>query len=234
MKTSLKGLHPDLLASVVTHAMFGTMIDHPLLRDRNMELQWPDKASRVDRANRCYEEKKTLLEAARVSNDWTTFIDLHERPYRFEALCDVREILGWDFSDLWPVARYVWADSENIFQNLDEWTNIWATTCHRKHLAMRPSDRVALRKMPDLISVFRGVSKKKHVTGISWTTDRAQAEWFARRYASTSPLVASGLVRKSDVIAYFNERKENEIVVLPKDVISIEIVKLSQTGVVKE
>ena len=41
-------------------------------------------------------------------------------------------------------------------------------------------------------------------------------EWFARRYAyQGQPMLAKMEVNKSDVLAYFNGRKESEIVLHP-------------------
>ena len=57
--------------------------------------------------------------------------------------------------------------------------------------------------------------------GWSWTTEKAKAEWFARRFAAldrVKPKVITGIVAKNDVIAYFGRRKEAEVVCRPKAV----------------
>ena len=51
--------------------------------------------------------------------------------------------------------------------------------------------------------------------------DKAKAEWFARRFAGgegRTPLLVEGTVSKKDVLAYFSNRGESEIVAFPEDV----------------
>jgi hypothetical protein len=55
-------------------------------------------------------------------------------------------------------------------------------------------------------------------TGLSWTTDREKAVWFARRFPGPEPRVLTGRTRRGNVIAYFAGRQEAEVIVLPEDV----------------
>ncbi len=52
---------------------------------------------------------------------------------------------------------------------------------------------------------------------MSWTLDRNKAVWFAQRYSVLTelgaPKLAEATVRKRDILAYFNGRKEKEVVV---------------------
>lgn len=70
--------------------------------------------------------------------------------------------------------------------------------------------------LPDTIDVFRGVlsfSSQKSNNGISWTTDRDLACWFAMRFPIwPNPAVLKATVSRSDIIFYSNARAENEIV----------------------
>jgi len=54
--------------------------------------------------------------------------------------------------------------------------------------------------------------------GMSWTLDPDKARWFADRGVHLDlgyPVVLEATVLKEDVFAYYNERKERELVVRP-------------------
>ena len=74
-------------------------------------------------------------------------------------------------------------------------------------------------KLPEVVTVFRGSTHKKGKKGFSWTTDREKAVWFAKRFNRDGiGYVVEGTVAKANVIAYFNRRREAEIVTLPEHV----------------
>jgi hypothetical protein len=53
-----------------------------------------------------------FVDQARASGDWCTYIWLHERPYRVEALQDIAfNLRGREY---WEMVSHVWSDSENI------------------------------------------------------------------------------------------------------------------------
>ena len=57
--------------------------------------------------------------------------------------------------------------------------------------------------------------------GLSWTQDREQAIWFAKRFHAVHGergKVIEGICKKADVLAYFAGRDEQEIVVDPEKV----------------
>lgn len=73
--------------------------------------------------------------------------------------------------------------------------------------------------MPAMISVWRGTHNRDVEDaryGLSWTTNRDCAAWFAMRWASTSrwadPLVLRSDILTDAVIFSSNERNENEVV----------------------
>jgi hypothetical protein len=78
------------------------------------------------------------------------------------------------------------------------------------------------------------------VRGLSWTSRKKQAEFFAgyacggrREFvtgeAGTEPFVVSAVCRKSDVLAFFTERQESEIVLDPDCLRSVTILKDGRT-----
>jgi hypothetical protein len=69
--------------------------------------------------------------------------------------------------------------------------------------------------------VYRGFIGQRG-KGLSWTTDREKAVWFAERFACLEelgrPRLVSGHAVKKDVLAYFTRREEAEIVIDPTKV----------------
>jgi hypothetical protein len=92
---------------------------------------------------------------------------------------------------------------------------------------MNDAERAALAAMPDTIEIWRGCGHPAGVHGMSWTVNREKAIWFShyaggpRRTGMNdkhSPLVVHGFCPKAEVLAYFEARKESEIVVNPKHI----------------
>jgi len=72
-------------------------------------------------------------------------------------------------------------------------------------------------ELPATLQVWRGTSGmlvNQAKKGLSWTTDRDMACWFAMRYANRfdRPLVLSTVVFKESIFHYDNSRGESEIV----------------------
>ena len=79
---------------------------------------------------------------------------------------------------------------------------------------MSADNRVFFDSLPNNVTIYRGASRE-FALGISWTTDIAKADWFARRFEEDTAAVFSGTVCKRDVWAVFTDRKENEILCDP-------------------
>jgi hypothetical protein len=59
---------------------------------------------------------------------------LHEPPYRLDAFMDIAGRLS--NKNFWVLLAGVWTDSENIWQNPENWRAIWNTQRPGKHFAM--------------------------------------------------------------------------------------------------
>jgi hypothetical protein len=83
---------------------------------------------------------------------------------------------------------------------------------------MEPEDRKWLASLPERVTVYRGQAAGRRA-GISWSTDRAVGGRFARRSAwSGEPVLLTGRIRRSDVIAAFTGRNESEVLAFPRHV----------------
>jgi hypothetical protein len=63
------------------------------------------------------------------------------------------------------------------------------------------------------ITIYRGV-RVNNYRGLSWTTDKNVAEWFAKRFGNNGDkcFVFTGIITKKNIIDIFNCRNEKEIV----------------------
>ena len=81
---------------------------------------------------------------------------------------------------------------------------------------MKSSDRQALSKLPKKITVYRGCKDKTDEKKWNWSTDKS----FVEKYISTMGegwYIAEKTIDKQDIFAYFNSRKESEVILKPKE-----------------
>jgi hypothetical protein len=103
-------LHPDL-QPYLEDGVLGPQLRHPLVYAVPL---WT-KAH----ANYMYEQKKADLEKAIAEKKYSQIIFLHERPYRLEAFIQIANELP--DSKYWSLLASIWTDTENGWQNLEQW-----------------------------------------------------------------------------------------------------------------
>lgn len=208
-------LHPDLEEYVYETEMFGPVLKHPLVFDVPMSF--------TSLVNKRYEHKLKAVDDADREGNWSQYIWLHERPYRLEAFFDIEERLT--DAEYWDLLGDVWIDSENIYENYADWSEALGSERANSHLMMSKEERAALEELPDRIRIWRGGIEDLNELGLSWTTDKSRAVWFADRFANVGvrgeAVVTEAYVHKSNVVAYFTRRGENEIVILEPECLEI-------------
>lgn len=167
--------------------------------------------------------KKQAVEKAMLGNDWMRYITLHERPWRVEALrIASKHMIGRAY---WEAVSFVWSDSENIHQNRWIWRFLLQKNIPGREFMMEDSERAALEAMPSHLAIYRGCACSDR-KGLSWTTSKKTARWFASRTANllgVESCVFEATVEKSKVIAYLTGRNEKEVIVLPSDLQDVRI-----------
>ena len=168
--------------------------------------------------NEQLKSKKKRLAIADGNEDWALSLILHERYSRLQAFVDRCWMMAPE--DYWSNLGWLWIDTENPSSEIDVWTMLFTNDVSNRENIMTVEERKYLESQPDSIQVFRGYdhSGKHPLEGLRWTLSQDKAEWFARRYSPDKPLLGVGEVSKDSVLAYFNGRGEQEIVVNPKDV----------------
>lgn len=84
-----------------------------------------------------------------------------------------------------------------------------------KSLLMKKEDYLTYQEFSSNLTVYRGVAINRTALGLSWTTNLEEAKWFANRFNKDDKkgYVQVLEVKKEDILAYFNIRREDEVVV---------------------
>lgn len=182
------------------------------------------------------EFRKSFHKENLAKRNWGGVFAGLERAFRMDYLVEYATI--GEFLDaeedpreavtFWRLARHMWSDGEH-----DEASPIWSRLMNVKvpHRDFMTSarDRRALRAMPDVVTVHRGVQFPKFSkpspleaanAGWAWTFSENTAEWFAKRFAQAGDhcYVVTSEVPKSMIAAYITQRAEEEVLIEPGSV----------------
>ena len=163
---------------------------------------------------------KKLLAATLKDKDYFGYLILWDSRSRLEGFARIQVYLNDE--DYWKCLSFIYTDSKSIYPNRDYWIKLLSSRRPQREFFLRPEDWDALKALPDTITIHRGFENNRAKAGISWTTDLEQAKFFAhyrtRGVKGKTAYIASGVCAKKDVIGFFNNRQENEIVILPSKV----------------
>lgn len=184
---------------------FGNFLNHPLVQDMMVDAM-------PGMANMRLREKQKRVKRALEQQDWSSYIFLHERPYRLQSL----QTLLYEHPVDKPgsLVRSVWMDSENIHQNYDEWHEVLTDF----GIDMDESDKEHFQALPKRFEIYRGCTRMGE-DGFSWTLDREKAEWFAIRFDRPGAQILETEVAKESVLALLTGRGESEVVILPEEIV---------------
>lgn len=202
LKESSEPLHPDLVPYFEADGALGAQVRHPLVYQVPL---WSNGS-----ANAYYLQKKRDLDKALEEKNYSRVVYLHERPYRLQAFIQIQKHLSDE--KYWSLLASVWTDTENAWQHLDEWRELFNSSRPKRQRLMDRDEVLAYDSLPDTVKVYRGCQKGINEDGISWTLKRDKAEWFATRF-SKDGLVLEKEIQKKDIIAVFTNRNEFEVII---------------------
>lgn len=205
---SLDDLDDELKDYMVDDDLFGKAIKHPL-------LFWigPVAPNMIDYLNNGIDAKRKGTEEAYKDKNWSKYIYLHERAYRIQAFEDVMDEMTDE--QYWENLSSIWVDSESIGTESDRWLELLQSNRGSRDFFMNDDERAELGKLPNKFTVYRGYSSgDPEEFGMSWSTSKDVAEWFARRFArDEDDIILEELqVAKEEVFAYLTRRSEEEII----------------------
>ena len=217
-------LNDELASSICTVSEGGIeMIHHKYFVNIYFDNEFTN-----DQANKVYDYKKKAVDEAIKDKDIDSYLWLHERAYRVEAILYALED-WWKPSKkkYWEVIGFLWIDTENVYENHLAWEQLLFLEFSDSHLMMDEEDTKFFNELPNTITIYRGGIDDK---GYSWTLDKDKAEWFANRWVMNGNLgdesnvtnrhetnVFEKTINKSDAIAYLSDRNESEIIYRKED-----------------
>lgn len=136
-------------------------------------------------------------------------------PYQLGFLKNIVPSLSQ--TDLSQLLSMIWVNIENPNQDVNASVSEiarWFKKADKESL-MNQEDYEVYCNLPECFTVYRGVAAGRNPDGLSWTRSLHRAEWFAHRFDKKEQqgYVREANVLRKDVLAYFNTRGEEEIVV---------------------
>lgn len=119
--------------------------------------------------------------------------------------------------DLGSLLAYAWTTEEN--PNKDPNVQLRSVISWFKkadqHAMMSDQEYGKYSSFPKTMTVYRGVAVGRNPRGLSWTSNMDVAKWFANRFnhGTRQGYVQAAEVKKEHILAYFNSRDEDEIVI---------------------
>lgn len=126
-----------------------------------------------------------------------------------------------DFADILADA-WIRTEAPNSDPNLSKRDLLSMFRSTDPTLLMDEYDFQRFTALDDTVTVYRGVTSKnaKNIKALSWTLDRATAEWFAHRFGENGSIYEAQIQRQY-IYAFFSGRNESEVIVDPKHLMEL-------------
>ncbi|MGZ4963184.1 MAG: hypothetical protein ACXWC8_11570 [Limisphaerales bacterium] len=196
-----------------------------------MKVGLSNPVSSAIRSSTAFSELADPLEKFRREaadkGDYERFLSLHASEDYLSAFLEILPRLT--DKDYWALLRQVWVMDDfwkltfgsgqtNIGEHQEKLKELIASPRPCREHFLAANDASALRRMPEVIAIHRGYKLTSLADGFSWTTDIETAKFFANRFGAGSGFIVTGKCQTRDVIGYFTERSESEVVIHPKHV----------------
>lgn len=122
--------------------------------------------------------------------------------------------------DFWQELRSAFILSKNTKHYQKEIRELFTSKRKNRNNLMNDDEIEKLKNLPEKITIYRGMTveeKESEKFGISWSLEKTVAENFALTYAHNydtvglDKIVFELEIHKEDIIAYFSDRQEEEI-----------------------
>ena len=231
---AIKSVARTLLYVDITETEFPFLLIHPFLNNRFMSFNNKDKIPKdilasdenLQKARDFFEERIN-----KSDNVWQILMYMHTpyRPLLFK-LC-ANDLSDKDYAQM---LVEVWTGTENPNQDanvkIEEWIRFFKKA--KKDLLMTEEELAIYNGFNDTdeITIYRGVGHEREPYGLSWTANIATAQWFANRWGNRDAYIFKTTCKKPDILAYFNRRKENELVVNVKNLDKSKMERIGLNG----
>ena len=212
MKTNIENVRRLAIAFLdedIRETEFPFIIDHPIFENPHVLIPNGEMYNLL--------EEKDLRTVRGIYTDLINKSSVMEvyllirPPYKLAFVKYAKEYLsGKDFAELLADA---WTMAENpnddINVSLSEAVELFKAA-DKKYL-MDKTEYAFYKKLPEVVTAYRGVGVGRNPKGLSWTLDYDKAEWFANRWGKKG-YIQKAEVKKEYILAYFASRNEEEIV----------------------
>lgn len=115
-----------------------------------------------------------------------------------------------DDSNYWNFLGTAWK-AGGSFAKQDQWIELFQSKRRNRQKIMKTSERREFSRLPKVVTAYRAYADEDELNhSICWSLDPK----FVKQYAEkTGRKVAEMKFKKSDIFAYFNRRRESEILV---------------------
>ena len=200
------------------------VVMHPIFESAFVYLPESDRMCNVledtDGYNEIMQLYRNRIEKAKTAFELYRFM---RKSYRLTFLKFTEKYLS--IEDLSKLLADAWITSENPNQDANVSVTKLAKMFRKcdKKLLMEDDEYEVYEHLPEEFTVYRGVSVNRNSHGMSWTKNLKTAEWFAHRFDCDGKVgyIQKATARKKDVLAYFNGRNEDEIVISTNDLSNI-------------
>lgn len=159
--------------------------------------------------------EKILKEEGDIKDKLLRIFLIHiHKPFHLPLLLSLKDELNRD--DFSVLLKDIWVNTEFPNQNGKDILIDSFLYANREKL-MTSKEKEELDKLSNPIKVYRGLQKDANRLGLSWTTSKEKARWFANRFENNGEIL-EGIIDKKDVFAYILEREEFEIILNPNKI----------------
>ncbi len=158
------------------------------------------------------------LQNARSAKEADKWLMRHHDSYsKLDALLSARKYMPWQV--FYKTLGHIWNESDDIAKHKYVLYRIFAnSTQYQLGLLMDKKEKLALSKMPEKFTIYRGCYQNNRV-GLSWTTNKDVAISFTlqNRYqqAGRMRLLLESKIKRENAILLLS-RNEFEIIALKK------------------
>jgi hypothetical protein len=119
--------------------------------------------------------------------------------------------------EYWRELKYVYTLQDHMQLPYEIYKALFTSKRSKKEMLMEEEERIFLDQLPEIITIYRGGALKESKTGygVSWTLNKSIAQQFVDRkiiLLKDKMVVHQLEIPKSKVVAYLNERHEEEII----------------------
>lgn len=203
------------------------IIQHPFISNRFVpKILEPEDVGKVIPYYDVYNEedlnkvRSMLKKVIDTTKDYQHFVIIVNKPYLLTFFKYTKDFLSNEDYSKFLSTAWTYTEYPNNDANVSTRELIYYFKKADKNILMSKDELEAYNKLDDLIAVYRGVKPGAKVRALSWTTDKKVASWFADRYEKNGK-VYKAVIDKKDVLAYFLNRNEYEVVINHSKLISV-------------